>query len=43
MSRRVAVTGIGLLSGLGLTREATWRAMLRADCAIRASAAIALR
>ena len=35
MSRRVAVTGIGLLSGLGLTREATWEAMLRGDCAIR--------
>jgi 3-oxoacyl-[acyl-carrier-protein] synthase II len=34
-SRRVAVTGIGILSGLGTTREATWGAMLRGGCAIR--------
>jgi 3-oxoacyl-[acyl-carrier-protein] synthase II len=34
MTRRVAVTGIGILSGLGLTKEATWHAMLRGDCAI---------
>jgi 3-oxoacyl-[acyl-carrier-protein] synthase II len=33
--RRVAVTGIGMLSGLGLTREATWAAMLRGECALR--------
>jgi 3-oxoacyl-[acyl-carrier-protein] synthase II len=35
MTRRVAVTGIGILSGLGLTREATWAAMLGGGCAIR--------
>jgi 3-oxoacyl-[acyl-carrier-protein] synthase II len=34
--RRVAVTGIGMVSGLGATREATWEAMLRGECAIRA-------
>jgi 3-oxoacyl-[acyl-carrier-protein] synthase II len=34
-ARRVAVTGIGMLSGLGLTRESTWGAMLRGECAMR--------
>ena len=33
--RRVVVTGIGIVSGLGATREATWGAMLRGECAIR--------
>jgi 3-oxoacyl-[acyl-carrier-protein] synthase II len=33
--RRVAITGIGILSGLGTTREATWDAMLQGECAIR--------
>lgn len=33
--RRVAITGIGILSGLGATREATWASMLRGECAIR--------
>jgi len=33
--RRVAITGIGVISGLGATREATWAAMLRGECAVR--------
>jgi 3-oxoacyl-[acyl-carrier-protein] synthase II len=33
--RRVAITGIGILSGLGTTRESTWNAMLHGECAIR--------
>ncbi|MFN2447267.1 MAG: beta-ketoacyl synthase [Vicinamibacterales bacterium] len=36
MSRkRVAITGIGLVSGLGLTREENWTRMLAAECAVR--------
>jgi 3-oxoacyl-[acyl-carrier-protein] synthase II len=34
--RRVAITGIGLVSGLGTTREATWSAMLAGACGMRA-------
>jgi 3-oxoacyl-[acyl-carrier-protein] synthase II len=33
--RRVAVTGIGLVSALGVGREATWRAMVDGRCGIR--------
>lgn len=36
MSRRVAITGIGLVTSLGTTREATWRAMLDGSCGIGA-------
>jgi 3-oxoacyl-[acyl-carrier-protein] synthase II len=32
--RRVAITGIGLVTGLGPTREATWRAMVAGRCAV---------
>ncbi len=34
MSRRVAITGIGLVTALGGTREATWSAMLAGTCGI---------
>jgi len=33
--RRVAITGIGLVSGLGTTREATWRALVAGQCGMR--------
>lgn len=33
--RRVAITGIGLITGLGATREETWDAMLAGACGIR--------
>ena len=32
--RRVVVTGIGLMSALGTTRDTTWNRMLRGDCGI---------
>ena len=32
--RRVAITGIGLVSALGITRESTWAAMLEGCCGI---------
>src|SRR5260370_32967943 len=35
MSRRVAIVGIGLVTGLGSTREDTWSRMLARECAIR--------
>jgi 3-oxoacyl-[acyl-carrier-protein] synthase II len=35
MSPRVAVTGIGLVTGLGATREESWRRMLAGECGIR--------
>jgi 3-oxoacyl-[acyl-carrier-protein] synthase II len=35
MSRRVAVTGIGLVTALGATREETWRRMLAGECGVR--------
>ena len=35
MRRRVAVTGIGLVTALGATREETWRRMLAGECGIR--------
>jgi 3-oxoacyl-[acyl-carrier-protein] synthase II len=37
MSRRIAVTGIGLVTALGTTREDSWRRMLAGDCGIRAT------
>ena len=33
--RRVAITGIGLVTGLGLTREQTWGGLTSGACAIR--------
>lgn len=36
MSAGVAITGIGLVTALGATRESTWRRMLAGDCGIRA-------
>ena len=33
--RRVAITGIGLVTGLGATREDTWEALTAGRCAIR--------
>jgi 3-oxoacyl-[acyl-carrier-protein] synthase II len=35
MSRRVAITGIGLVTALGATREQSWRAMIAGECGIR--------
>ena len=32
--RRVAITGIGIVSSLGVTRETTWARMLQGDCGI---------
>ena len=32
--RRVAITGIGLVTGLGATREETWQALIAGRCAI---------
>jgi 3-oxoacyl-[acyl-carrier-protein] synthase II len=37
MSTRVAVTGIGLVTALGTTREESWRRMLDGECGIRAT------
>ena len=34
VSRRVAITGVGLVTSLGTTREATWSAMLAGTCGI---------
>jgi 3-oxoacyl-[acyl-carrier-protein] synthase II len=31
----IAITGVGLVTGLGVTREATWQAMLAGGCAMR--------
>jgi 3-oxoacyl-[acyl-carrier-protein] synthase II len=33
--RRVAITGIGLVTGLGSTREESWRALIGGRCAMR--------
>jgi 3-oxoacyl-[acyl-carrier-protein] synthase II len=33
--RRVAITGIGLVTGLGATREDNWRALTNGECAVR--------
>jgi 3-oxoacyl-[acyl-carrier-protein] synthase II len=35
MSRRVAITGVGLVTALGATREATWQAMTAGACGVR--------
>jgi 3-oxoacyl-[acyl-carrier-protein] synthase II len=35
MTTRVAVTGIGLVTALGTTREESWRRMLDGECGIR--------
>ena len=35
MSRRVAITGIGLVTALGATREATWQRLVAGECGIR--------
>ena len=35
MSRRVAIVGIGLVTGLGSTREDTWNRMIAGECGIR--------
>jgi 3-oxoacyl-[acyl-carrier-protein] synthase II len=37
MSTRVAVTGVGLVTALGTTREESWRRMLDGACGIRAT------
>jgi 3-oxoacyl-[acyl-carrier-protein] synthase II len=34
VSRRVAITGIGLVTALGATREATWSRLVAGDCGI---------
>ena len=34
---RVAITGVGLVTSLGSTREESWRRMLAGDCGIRAT------
>ena len=35
MSRRIAVTGIGLVTALGATREATWRRLVAGECGMK--------
>jgi 3-oxoacyl-[acyl-carrier-protein] synthase II len=35
MTTRVAITGVGLVTALGTTREESWRRMLSGDCGIR--------
>jgi 3-oxoacyl-[acyl-carrier-protein] synthase II len=37
MSTQVAITGIGLVTALGPTREESWRRMLAGECGIRAT------
>jgi 3-oxoacyl-[acyl-carrier-protein] synthase II len=34
-ARRVAITGIGLVTGLGATREETWQGLMAGRCAVR--------
>ena len=40
MTTRVAVTGIGLVTGLGATREESWARMLAGECGIRAASVL---
>ncbi|HMF96558.1 MAG TPA: beta-ketoacyl-[acyl-carrier-protein] synthase family protein [Vicinamibacterales bacterium] len=35
MTPRIAITGVGLVTALGATREHSWRRMLAGDCGIR--------
>jgi 3-oxoacyl-[acyl-carrier-protein] synthase II len=35
MSRRVAITGIGLVTAVGATREQTWEGLIAGECGIR--------
>jgi 3-oxoacyl-[acyl-carrier-protein] synthase II len=35
MTTRIAITGVGLVTALGATREDSWRRMLAGDCGIR--------
>lgn len=35
MNRRVVVTGVGLTTALGVTREESWRRMLSGECGLR--------
>jgi 3-oxoacyl-[acyl-carrier-protein] synthase II len=35
MTPRIAITGVGLVTALGATREDSWRRMLAGDCGIR--------
>src|SRR5438067_11854368 len=37
MTKRIAITGVGLVTALGATREESWRRMLAGDCGIRAT------
>ena len=37
MDERVVITGIGMVTSLGHTREATWRGMVEGHCGIRAA------
>jgi 3-oxoacyl-[acyl-carrier-protein] synthase II len=37
MTTRVAVTGVGLITALGATREESWRRMLAGECGVRAA------
>jgi 3-oxoacyl-[acyl-carrier-protein] synthase II len=33
--RRIAITGIGIVSGLGTTRDETWQRMIEGECGVR--------
>ena len=35
MNRRVAITGIGLVTALGATRESTWQRLVAGECGVR--------
>jgi 3-oxoacyl-[acyl-carrier-protein] synthase II len=37
MTTRIAITGVGLVTALGTTREENWRRMLAGDCGIRST------
>ena len=39
MTTRVAITGVGLVTALGATREESWRRMLAGECGIRPATA----